>query len=121
MTAFLSEEELREWFSFSDEHETYPFVEDEDANVHGYGHQDPEEFVAAVHRWDRACGALDADDEAFPASLVTHRWAVMDADRERFWVKVPASDERTEHLMPPGPVGPQTPGAFPVTCLWGQR
>ena len=113
--------DLHEWFTFTEDGVTYPFVEDENANVHGYGHQDKAEFARAVNDYDVAVGGVDSTDACWDAGDIPYRWGVMDLDGERFWVNVPATDQRVEHLLVPGPVGENTPGAFPITCLWNQR
>lgn len=82
----------------------YPFVEDEDANITGLGHQDPETFAAAINRWDREVGGLDADELEDWTSSVGHRWARLDDDGERL------------HPSKPG-----DPGALAITTLWGHR
>ncbi|HEY1177557.1 MAG TPA: hypothetical protein VGF17_15475 [Phytomonospora sp.] len=114
-TMGMTETDLRVWFSFPDgKGGVYPFVEDENCNVHGYGHQDKAEFAAEVNRYDMAEGGLAVDEACWEASDITHRWAVMDPDGERFWVKTgPEGDRR--------PVTAETPGAFPITCLWNAR
>lgn len=89
---------------------TYPFVEDENANITGLGHQDPAEFVAAVNAFDRECDSTLTTDDEWDASYVGHRWAVLDADGERLLTKV--GDQ---------PVTEGTPGAVAITTLWGQR
>lgn len=85
--------------------ETYPFVEDENANITGFGHQDPAEFVAAVNRYDAECndGPIDGVD-LWPVEAIDHCWVTLDPDGER--VHGCTRD---------------TPGATPVTALWGQR
>lgn len=92
----------------------WPFCEDGDANIHGYGHQDRAEFAAEVTRWDIEQGAIDSEEDGHSAGEVAHRWAVLDPDGERFWVVTGPEDARV-------PVTPETPGAFPITCIWGQR
>lgn len=117
----LTEANLRAWFITRDGDKTWPFVEDDNANIHGYGHQDKGAFADAVNDWDLHCEGIDSAADGFDATVVTHKWAVMDPNGEQFWVVVPATDERVAHLLAPGPVTEHTPGAFPITCIWGQR
>lgn len=119
----MKTEELTDWFTTQwDDSTTFPFVEDENCNITGYGHQDKAMFAAEVNRYDEVCnGEPWPEGDEWTADYIGHRWAVMDPDGDRFWVNVPASDERVEHLLPPGIVTAATPGAFPITTLWGQR
>ena len=85
---------------------TFPFYEDENADITGYGHQDPDEFAAEVNRYDTLCnGEPHPLDEQWSGEHVAHRWAVIDD-----------ADDEMLHVVPQG-----TPGAFPITTLWGQR
>jgi hypothetical protein len=87
-----------------DESITFPFIEDENANITGYGHQDKDEFADAVNRYDEICMGEPIDDvDKFSAHDVTHAWA-RQIDEERFQLCSP------EHT-----------GSFPITPLWGQR
>lgn len=86
--------------------EVYPFVESDNADITGLGHQDKAEFAAAVNRYDAECNGDDWVDEADPwtADYVGHAWVLVDRAAETlYWV-----DEGT-------------PGATAVTTLWGQR
>lgn len=84
---------------------TYPFVEDENANVTGYGHQDKAAFAEALNAYDIACnGEPFSEDDLHTAGDVAHLWVIDDADHERLTV-----------------VQAETPGAEPVTTVWGQR
>lgn len=90
-----------------DEDNTFPFVEDENANITGYGHQDPAAFAAEVNRYDKiTSGEAYPEDERWGAEHIGHRWAVANPDGESLTVKN---------------VTAETPGAFPITTLWGQR
>lgn len=124
MTTTVSTEVLREWLSMAraDGAEPWPFTEDEDANITGYGHQDPTSFAAAVNAWDTECNGEPATDlDRWTAADVTHRWAVLDTDpnshprdpEPRLWVKWPPAA--------PEPVTGATPGAVAITTIWGQR
>lgn len=89
----------------------YPFVEDENANITGLGHQDPAAFAEAVNRYDEAMnGEPYPEDERWDADYIGHRWAVLDADGERLLTRVDGI-----------PVTADTPGAVAITTLWGQR
>lgn len=83
--------------------EPFPFVEDENANISGYGHQDKAEFAAEVNRYDEYCnGGPFLDDVRWTADDISHAWATFDG--EKF-----------------SPVKAGTPGAIPLTNLWGMR
>lgn len=85
--------------------ETYPFVEDENASITGYGHQDKAEFAAAINRYDTECnGEPMGYGDYWTADDIGWGWVTLNDDGE------------TCHACAPG-----TPGAFPVTTLWGQR
>ncbi|WGL50659.1 hypothetical protein P5P86_11860 [Nocardioides sp. BP30] len=81
--------------------QSFPFVEDENGNITGDGHQDRAAFAAAVNRYEEAhpTGAdpVEADD-------VAHQWVTVDEGGEL----LTACEE-------------STPGAVAVTTLWGQR
>ena len=98
--------------TFTQDGRTYPFVEDENCNITGHGHQDLAEFAAAINRWDDQCGADIPEDDRWTADDITHRWARVELGGEfdgqpHDWLL---------HAVPPG-----TPGAIAVTTLWGQR
>lgn len=89
----------------------FPFVEDENCNITGAGHQDKEAFAAAVNRFDEACtGEPKGEDDLVLADHISHEWVVVDDDGERMWSAINGS-----------PVTEHTEGAQPVTALWGQR
>ncbi|WP_418061748.1 hypothetical protein [Pimelobacter simplex] len=85
---------------------TFPFTEDENCNITGYGHQDKATFAAEVNRYDQAA---DPDgyspEDAWAADDIAHQWVVQH----------PTDDERLV------PVSEGTEGAVPVTALWGAR
>lgn len=87
----------------------FPFVEDENCNITGYGHQDKAKFADEVNRYDRVCSDGIAnrplnDEDEWTAEHISHVWVVIGEDGE----SLRRADETT-------------PGAFPVTELWGQR
>ena len=86
--------------------EVFPFVEDENANITGLGHQDKAAFADALNRYDAWCNGQDWVDESdlWTADHIAHEWATQDADGERL---------RT--------CGPTNPGAIAITTLWGAR
>ena len=97
--------------------ETFPFVEDEHANITGLGHQDKAEFAAAVNRYDTYCnGEPFPEDEQWGADHIAHRWAVRGSDGETLWTKHPTGTPQQGE-----PVTADTPGAIAITTLWGQR
>lgn len=94
------------WFEtrYDDEH-WFPFVEDENCNITGYGHRNRADFAAAVNAYDAVCmGEPIAEDDQWQPDVIGHAWVLVDADGERL-----------NH------VAEGTPGAVPVTTLWGQR
>lgn len=95
-------ERLSVWW---DEDHWYPFVDDENANITGPGHQDRARFAEMVNDFDRYAGGLDEGEAALTASDVAHLWVQVD----------PVSDERL--------LGAHEgePGAFAVTAIWGVR
>jgi hypothetical protein len=89
----------------------WPFVEDENANITGLGWQDPEEFAAAINRYDEHCnGEAIPEDDQWTAAYISHRWAVQGSDGERLYTNINGQ-----------PVDALTPGAIQITTLWGQR
>lgn len=89
-----------------DAEHTFPFVEDENCNITGHGHQDKAEFATAINQYDEVCnGEPYPEDEHWTADDIGHAWVTLDPD----------NDER----LRPCPEG--TEGAIPVTTLWGQR
>ena len=93
-----------EWTTQHDDEYAFPFVEDENGNVTGYGHQDRAAFAAAINEYDAVCGLDVPEDERWTDEHIGHTWVTFDADRE------------TLHPSQEG-----APGAIPVTTLWGQR
>lgn len=85
---------------------TFPFVEDENCNITGYGHQDKAAFAAEVNRYD-----VVASGEPLPDW--THKWSAVDITHH--WVTLQTAREL---LLP---VPEDTEGAIPVTTLWGSR
>ena len=81
-----------------------PFIEHESADITGPGWQDPEVFAAMVNAYDRKCGW----ESETTANDVTHKYVVVAGKVE---------DESLR--LYPVPEG--TPGAVPVTTIWGQR
>lgn len=95
-----------------DEHKTFPFFEDEDARIFGYGHPDKTEaarWVADYYQY------IAGEDVEVSASDVTHQWAVRvedDQDAEmRFIYGRPAPWPSPTKSVP---IGPDEPGAFPI-------
>ena len=88
--------------------ETFPFVEDENANITGLGHTDQATFAATVNRFDDACGLDLAADDRWTADHIVHAWVTLGDDDETLH-PVDAVSAAT------------TPDAFAVTGLWGQR
>lgn len=90
-------DDLTFWY---DETHWFPFIEDEDCNITGPGHQDKEVFAAAVRSYDRLCGVEDGGADT--ASDVTHQWVI----------------PRGERLIPCTEASPES---IPVTTIWGAR
>ena len=86
---------------------TFPFIEDENCNITGYGHQDKAKFAALVNAYDVLVGG---DIGEWTADDITHGYAVTSEDGERFWTELDGE-----------PVTEKTPGAWPYTALWGTR
>lgn len=87
-----------------DDDTRFPFVEDENCNITGYGHQDKATFAAEVNRYDDACGNNVPEASRVAESDISHQWAILSDDGEHL------------HVVPES-----TAGAHPVTTLWGWR
>ena len=84
----------------------FPFIEDENGNITGPGHQDPVVSAAAVNAYDAYCkGEQLAPGDEWTADEIGHRWITGDLDNPEHF-----------HVVPEG-----TESAVPVTTLWGQR
>lgn len=84
----------------------FPFVEDENANITGPGHQDKAAFAASVNQYDTVTnGEAMPQREQWTADDVSHTWVIRDP-------------ENSERLLG---ADAEQPGALPVTCLWGKR
>lgn len=84
----------------------FNLIEDEDGSTWwGYGHVDPDEFIAELNRWlDHTMGEAEPDFEL--DTRVDHLWA-------RF------TDEHLERFVIIDPTGPDgDAGFFPVTRAW---
>ena len=103
MSEYMGEHLITRW----DDSLTFPFVEDQNANITGYGHTNKAEFAAAVDRYDEVCnGEPSAESDQWTADAIGHKWALLLPDDEYFTTR--GIDE-------------STPGAFPITTLWNQR
>ena len=92
---------------------TFPFTEDEHANITGLGHQDKAEFAAAVNRYDAAMnGEPFPEDEQWDESHIAHRWAVLREHQGEPALFAVVDGDR---------VTAGTPDAVPITTLWAQR
>lgn len=87
--------------------EVYPFVEDENANITGLGHQDKAAFAAALNRYDEWCNGADWVDESdlWTAEHIAHQWVAEVPDEDSLFVVVPEG----------------TPDAVAITTLWHWR
>lgn len=103
LTRAEAPEQMTTWWN---ESLWFPFVESEDCDITGPGHQDPETFAVLVNAYDTQAsgGVIDRVD----AAMVVHDWIrvlVNDVDE---WV-------RSERV-------PQDhPDAIAVTTIWGVR
>lgn len=91
----------------------FDIVESEDGGTYwGYGHVEPEKFIAEVNRWivhtmgEEERIYSDPEELAKAGAHVKHLWAACSSDKDELFT-VPAA----ENLTP----GPDT---FPVTRLW---
>lgn len=90
----------------------FPFVENENGDITGPGHQDRKLFALHVLEYDRLNGGDDweeevANDPGFVEDIVDHSWAVPQ------WLN---ADEFTLLLA-----DEETEGAIPITHMWGYR
>lgn len=83
-----------------------PFMEDENCNITGPGHQDKTAFAALVNHYDSYASGEDLSDEWGPEDIF-HGWAVS------------YENEYGEYYF--YPCKKDEPGAVPVTTLWGAR
>ena len=84
---------------------TYPFVEDENCNITGYGHQDKALFAEVVRLWEEYMnGGSLSEGDLYTEDDIAHTWVYADDDGERMY-----------------PCSPEHVGAFPVTTIWGTR
>lgn len=86
-----------------------PFVEDENCNITGPGHQNKEAFIQMVNDYDReAAGDLDrAEQEILTSEVVSHAYGMLfENESGDLWCKPTASHD---------------PGAVPITTVWGVR
>lgn len=89
---------------YDDEHE-FPFVEDDNGNITGDGHQDKAAFAELVNQYDELANQEPVPEEfRYTADDIAHLWATLNADGE------------TMRQCPP-----DTPGALPITALWHVR
>lgn len=82
----------------------YPFMEDEDSNLTGYGHQDKQKFSDEVNRFDREAGFEDD---------CTTDWT----DEIQHAYVEPATEEEEPFTL----CTKDHPGAVAITTLWGMR
>ena len=102
----MSEVTFEHEFVMHEAGRVFPFVEDEDCNITGYGHQDKAEFARLVNEYDAVCGNEMPGGEEYDDSDVAHDWVVLNGDGESLRYR---------------DVSESTPGAFPVTTMWGLR
>lgn len=91
----LTIESLTMWLG----EEWFPFVEDENLNIFGPGHQDKDIFALTVTNWEYELGVTEY---AWSAEDIKHTYV---KESDGYLKEVPQ----------------ETQGAFPVTCIWGQR
>lgn len=98
---------LRESFTFDlgDGTPPFPFIEDENANITGYGHQDRASFAEEINRYDSHLDETFDDEAGWTADDISHGW-----------VSIDPGDQETLRLATEN-----TYGAIPVTTLWGAR
>lgn len=101
MSTINPDKDLTTWF---DETRWFPFVEDENGNITGPGHQDKEAFVKAVDAYDSLCTGNTWVDVA-DAVAVAHEY-VRQSDKNSDYIRI---------------CRPSDEGAVPVTTYWGQR
>lgn len=98
----MSDQDLT--MQYDAEHE-FPFVEDENGNITGDGHQDKAAFAELVNQYDELANRESTSEEfRYTADDIAHVWATLNADGE------------TLHQC-----SEDTPGAIPVTALWHVR
>lgn len=80
----------------------FPFTESDRCDITGPGHQDPQAFVEQVRAYDEYL--IGDEAEAMDTQSVRHQWILINVEDECF--------ETADS---------QTPGAIPVTTIWGVR
>ena len=83
-----------------------PFVEDEDCNITGPGHQDKSIFADLVNNYD-AHASGEPVDTPWTAKDISHGYGVLFENEynELYFLRAKKDDE----------------GAIPITTLWGAR
>lgn len=90
------------------ETEAVAFAESEDGDITAAGHVDPKILRRQVERyWEITGGDLPFGDERLSLEAIAHRWAIVHWTAEY-------KDEWRADLVPEG-----TPGALPITTIWG--
>lgn len=79
----------------------FPFVEDEDGNLTGYGHQDKTVFAESVATYDESMG-WEPEGVGTSADDVTHQWVRFQDGSDELLQECDQADA----------------GAFPVTAVW---
>ncbi len=85
-----------------------PFVESENCDITGPGHQDPAAFAAAVTHYDVTASGDPTCEPTDPID-VSWKWAIVEYDPG-------FEDEWRVRQVPAGTVG-----AIPITTIWGSR
>jgi len=89
----------------------FPFVEDENCNITGYGHQDKRQFARYLTAYDFLVGGIDPDYVGhWTEHDVKHQWVVPDPEDDERLVRVPFGVDSVD-----------VPDAIPVTTVWNQR
>ncbi|WP_425577111.1 DNA translocase FtsK [Nesterenkonia rhizosphaerae] len=87
----------------------FPFVEDENAYISGYGHQDKAKFSAEIERYDREIGGDAPEDPNLWVDDIEHVWCKPYVGPESDGDPMITRCDKDE------------PDAHPFTILWGAR
>lgn len=103
LTRHEADKKLTMWF---DKTLWLPFIESDDGDITGPGHQNKEAFASTVTEWDKMCWN-DPDMNPWDSQIVSHHWVIVTSDEH---------GEIDYNLC-----DPDTEGAVPVTTMWGIR
>lgn len=103
MSENQASDEMTMWY---DDTLWLPFIEDDDANITGPGHQSREAFAKAVQEYDRVAAEIDSSDFIYP-EVVAHKWVTVLVEPSGDWWATTVDSDHDN--------------AIPVTTIWNVR